>query len=106
MPLNWCEKTRSLVKHVTTRLYPQVAEHFGVTATSVERTIRYAISCCWEKGNRRLLNTIAGRELYERPYTREFVAMVADFVDDEGAMASLRSMPMDRDDAAQLGKLL
>ncbi|MEG1525073.1 MAG: sporulation initiation factor Spo0A C-terminal domain-containing protein [Clostridia bacterium] len=70
---------RNVASHVTTRIYPVIANHYNVTPASVERAIRYAINNCWERGNRRLLNDIAGRELKEKPYTREFIAMLADY---------------------------
>lgn len=76
------QQNRNLISHVTTQLYPMIADYYAVTPASVERAIRYAINCCWERGNRRLLNDIAGRDLTERPYTREFIAMLADYDED------------------------
>ena len=84
------KQDRELLNHVTSKLYPAVASHFGVSPTSVERTIRYAISNCWEKGNRQLLNDIAGRELTERPYTREFIAMLADYMEDSDTIINMQ----------------
>ena len=84
---------RSLIGHVTTLLYPQIACHFHVSAASVERAIRYAIGHCWERGNRALLSSIAGRTLTERPYAREFIAMLADCEQDD---ETIRHYQMER----------
>lgn len=38
----------SLIRNMTTQLYPSVAAHFRTTASRVERNIRYAIKQIWE----------------------------------------------------------
>lgn len=70
---------RTLLHAVTTRLYPLVARQLGTTARAVGRGIGRSLACCWETGNRALLEEIAGRRLTECPYPREFIAMIADY---------------------------
>ena len=70
---------RTLLQAVTTRLYPLVAMQHGATDKAVGRAIGRSLECCWKAGNRALLEEIAGRRLTERPYPREFIAMLADY---------------------------
>ena len=72
-------ENRDLLLAVTTRLYPSVAAHFHVSPSSVEHNIRYCLEHCWNTGDRNLFNEIAGYPLQYRPYTREFIAMLADY---------------------------
>lgn len=70
----------SLLGAVTRVLYPAIAAHFCVSPSSVEYAIRYCLDQCWEKGNRALLDEIAGRPLQYRPYTREFIIMLLRYI--------------------------
>ena len=65
---------------VTEKLYPAVANKFRVTPASVEHAIRYSLERCWENGNRAFLNEIAGYPLPYRPYTKEFLAMLMEYI--------------------------
>ena len=65
---------------VTDRLYPAVAARFGVSPSSVEYAIRYSLERCWRNGNRAFLNEIAGYTLSYRPYTKEFLAMLMEYI--------------------------
>lgn len=71
---------RTLLTAVTGRLYPLVAQRLGTTSRAVGRGIGRSLECCWEAGDRALLEAVAGRRLKARPYPREFIAMLADFV--------------------------
>lgn len=73
------QKDRSRLLAVTTALYPAIASCYQVSPASVEHCIRYCLNRCWERGNRELLNQIAGFSLQYRPYAREFIAMLADY---------------------------
>ena len=73
------QKDRSRLLAVTTALYPAIASCYQVSPASVEHCIRYCLNRCWERGNRELLNQIAGVSLQYRPYAREFIAMLADY---------------------------
>ena len=78
----------SLLHSVTSALYPAIANRFCVSPASVEQSIRYCLNHCWQMGNRALLNEIAGYPLQYRPYTRDFIAMLADYVCREEAESS------------------
>ena len=78
----------SLLFSVTGTLYPAIASCYGVTAASVEHAIRYCLQRCWEYGNRALLNEIAGYPLQYRPYSKEFIAMLAEYTKEPAARAA------------------
>lgn len=78
--VNAVRADRTLLQAVTTRLYPLVAMQYGATDKAVGRAIGRSLACCWDAGNRALLEEIAGRRLTEHPYPREFIAMLADYV--------------------------
>lgn len=65
---------------VTDRLYPAIAYKFNVSPASVEHAIRYSLERCWRMGNRAYLNEIAGYTLPYRPYTKEFLAMLVEYI--------------------------
>ena len=62
---------------VTKNLYPKIAEAFHTTPKCVERNLRTVVSVCWERGNRELLQEIAGYQLQFKPTTGEFIDMLA-----------------------------
>lgn len=66
---------------LTKELYPEVAQKFGVSAHSVERALRTAVDQCWTNGGRELLEDIAGRRLKLKPTVGEFIAILADYMD-------------------------
>lgn len=70
----------SLITPITKKLYPKLAEDFNVTTSSVERSLRHAISISWKKGNRKLLSSIFGScdNEYNKPTNSEYLSMVAD----------------------------
>ena len=65
---------------VTNKLYPAIAGKFNVSPASVEHAIRYSLERCWKNGNREFFNEIAGYTLPYRPYTKEFLAMLMEYV--------------------------
>ena len=68
------------IQYVTKDLYPSIARYYGTTWLSVEHGIRTAIQICWKKGNRTLLDEVAGYHLEERPTVSEFFAMIVMYV--------------------------
>ena len=60
---------------VTTRLYPEVAEHYETTASCVERNIRTVASLAWVR-NAAMLQQIARDRLWEKPTASEFIAIL------------------------------
>lgn len=69
-----------ILKSITKKLYPQIAKHFNTTSLCVERNIRTIINVCWEKGNRELLNEIAGYQLKEKPSVSKFIDIIATYL--------------------------
>ena len=66
--------------HLTTALYPAIAQHFQTTADSVERSLRTAIQAFWKNGNRDLFNKIAGYAIKNKPYTGEFIGILSAYL--------------------------
>ncbi len=74
---------RRLLLYITKGVYLEVALENNTTVKCVERDIRTVIGVIWKYGDRELLNTVAGRELREKPNNREFIDMLARFVEEE-----------------------
>lgn len=71
--LSLCIEDEDYLLAVYTRLYPDVAKHFDANPDNVEHCLRTAISCCWNKGNRKLLIEMAGYEPMDKPTNGEFL---------------------------------
>ena len=70
-----------VINAVTKVLYPQVAKHFGTTASRVERAIRHAIEVAWDRGDLETLQKYFGYTVSNakgKPTNSEFIAMIAD----------------------------
>lgn len=65
---------------ITKYLYPETAKHFQVSAGAVERDLRTVIRVCWQKGNRELLDEIAGTHLLAQPTNGVFLDITAAFL--------------------------
>jgi two-component system, response regulator, stage 0 sporulation protein A len=68
---------------ITRVLYPAVAEKYSSSSQKVERAIRNAIECAWERGNPDSADTLFGYKVnYSKgkPTNSEFIAMIADKV--------------------------
>lgn len=74
---------RRFLLYITKGVYLEVALENNTTVKCVERDIRTVIGVIWKYGDRELLNTVAGRELREKPNNREFIDMLARFVEEE-----------------------
>jgi len=70
----------ALLQCVLKGLYQPAAEHFGATVSGVERAVRTAVNICWNTSGREALNEMAGRRLTERPYSKEFIDIVAVYI--------------------------
>lgn len=65
---------------VTKYLYPAAAEHFGVSAGSVERNMRTLVRACWSRSDRAFLDEVAGAHLPCQPSNGMFLDMTAAFL--------------------------
>ena len=64
-------------RNVTTQVYPAVARKRGVSAASVERSIRTLIAALWQEKDRRALIQLLGRD-YETPLgNSKFIGVAA-----------------------------
>ncbi len=64
----------------TKRLYPDIADHFEVSTSSVEHAMRSLITNFWDQGGDQTLPGFLGQPLFRRPSTREFIALIADYI--------------------------
>lgn len=72
---------RERTYHLTTELYPRVAQHFAVTQASVERNIRFAIKRTWESGNKAELKRLfCVYDMKWIPTNSEFVAVLTEAI--------------------------
>lgn len=82
--LSLCIQDEDYLLSVYTRLYPDIAKHFDAKPDNVEHCLRTAISCCWNKGNRKLLIEMAGYELTDKPANGEFLDILYQYLINEG----------------------
>lgn len=61
-------------------VYPIIADELGISTVSLSRNIARANSDCWDYGNRRKLEQIAGCTLHERPTPKELVYYLSDYL--------------------------
>lgn len=74
-------ENQGVINSVTKTLYPNIAKHYGVTASSVERAMRNAVSIAWDRGDITLLSDLFGFTVNcekGKPTNSEFIAMLAD----------------------------
>lgn len=72
---------RSLLDCITKRLYPTVAEKYDTTPSRVERSIRHAIECSWERSNCNDFYSFFGYESLRsagKPTNSELIALITD----------------------------
>ncbi len=75
------EESGKVKRSVTKVIYPAVAEKYGTSPQKVERAIRNAIECAWQRGNPHGLEILYGCQINfrrGRPTNSQFIAMVSD----------------------------
>ena len=75
-----CVQDPEALTAVTKRVYPAIARKKGVKWRSVERNLRTAVDAFWERGNRELLNELAGYDLRVRPSVGEVINYIAGYI--------------------------
>ena len=76
----------SLLRGITNRLYPMLAEDFHSTPSRVERSIRHAIESTVNRGNMEALHHLFANTVDPqkgKPTNGEFIAMMAEYVRNE-----------------------
>lgn len=69
--------------YITKNLYPEVANIYKTTSSSVERCIRHAIEVAWNRGDLEILNEIFSYSISEKKgktTNGEFLYSIADFI--------------------------
>lgn len=72
-----------IINAITCGLYPTVSEHYGTTASRVERAIRHGIECAWDRGDLDVIEKYFGNTISlvkGKPTNSEFIARVANIV--------------------------
>ena len=62
---------------LTTRLYPEIAQKYQISAASVERSLRTLLEVFWSRGNVPLLEELLGYPLPSKPSTGEFIDILS-----------------------------
>ena len=73
----------TLLKAITTQLYPRIAEKYDTRPTRVERALRHAIEVAWTRGDVDAIQEYFGYTVDSekgKPTNSEFIAMIADRV--------------------------
>lgn len=72
---------RMIIYSITKRLYPEIAEHFHVTATKVELAIRHTIEVMYDRDKMKNVSVVLGFPVggnKQKPTNGEFIALLAD----------------------------
>ena len=77
--IRMCLKDDEYLLRISKLLYPEIAEKFGTTVSSVERDIRTVIQVCWDRGDPELLRSIAFYPLPDRPTVSEFLDILVGY---------------------------
>lgn len=76
----------TMIRKMTTALYPALAAKYGVTPATSERAMRYAIERAWLRSDPDVLNSFFGNTISPdkgKPSNSEFIARVSDAVRQE-----------------------
>ncbi len=65
-----------LLNNVTTKLYPEIAQRYGVSPASIERSIRTVISVIWYDSDPELLRRLMGRSYPVQPGNAKFIGIL------------------------------
>lgn len=84
-------RDRTLLHSVTKVLCPEVAKRCGGTWKTVERNLRTAAKACWERGDRALLQEMAGMELRAMPSTGELIYYIVSYIRKYGLLDEFHS---------------
>lgn len=73
LALSLCLEDEEYLLGISKILYPQIAQTYCTSVSSVERDLRTVISVCWKKGNRKFLQNLSPCPLKTKPTTGEFL---------------------------------
>lgn len=78
-----CYREPDALTAVTKRVYPEIAKQQGTRWRNVERNMRTALEAFWDRGNRELLNDLAGFKLRVRPSVGEVINYIVGYIQDQ-----------------------
>ena len=64
-------------RNITTKVYPVIAQQWGVSSASVERSIRTLIAALWQMADKRPLGQLMGRDYDAPPGNSKFIGVAA-----------------------------
>ncbi|MDD4797352.1 MAG: sporulation initiation factor Spo0A C-terminal domain-containing protein, partial [Eubacteriales bacterium] len=70
-----------VVRDMTGIIYPAIAEKYAATPARVERMMRHAVECAWNRSSARRIEQVFGYTVdmeKSKPSNSEFIAMLAD----------------------------
>lgn len=68
------------LRHIFNEVYGKVGEHYGVAASAVEKNLRTIRDAFWKSNCFDFFKDRSGVILYNRPYLRELIELLADEV--------------------------
>lgn len=78
-----CYREPDALTAITKQVYPEIAKRQGTKWRNVERNMRTALDAFWDRGNRALLNDMAGFELRMRPSVGEIINYIVGYLRDQ-----------------------
>ena len=75
-----CVQEPDALTAVTKRVYPAVAKQRGAKWRTVEHNMRTTVDAFWARGNREMLNELAGFELRVRPSVGEVINYIVGYL--------------------------
>lgn len=66
--------------HIYQDVYVRVGQHYGVSATAVEKNLRTLRDAFWQHGGSEYFKKHCGVTLFNRPYPREMIEILAEQV--------------------------
>lgn len=74
-------ETPEILKSITKELYPKIAKEFQTTSSAVDRSIRYAIECAWNRCDLDVIQEVVGNTVSlnkAKPTNSKLIALLAD----------------------------
>ncbi|MDO4272503.1 MAG: sporulation initiation factor Spo0A C-terminal domain-containing protein [Eubacteriales bacterium] len=62
------------------QIYPVISSEIGLSTVSISRSVARAAHDCWDYGDRKKLEHIAGRRLVTKPSPKELVCYLCEFL--------------------------
>lgn len=71
------------LRNVTKTLYTKVGEEYGVTGYCVEAALRTLITNYWNLNSDKILKSVIGFPLFDKPTASELISILADYLRDQ-----------------------